>query len=141
MIRLSISIKGDIDGLAGEVRERIDSGFDSMLSALHASARRTAPVRTGRLRDSIRSFVSGRLSGGVSYGAPYASFLLSGTGIYGPRGRMIVIRPRKKQALHWRGAADPVKVVRQKGIRPMDFLKKAVREAGLKKAFHKGFDK
>jgi hypothetical protein len=97
------------------------------VSAVEADAKRRAPLRTGRLRDSIRAYLAGTGRGVIEATAPYANYLHEGTGIYGPSGRPIVIEPRAKRALHWPGAAHPVRRVRQRGIRPRDFLRLAVR--------------
>ncbi len=141
MIELDISIKGDISGLAQSVEGRIADGFQSVLEAMHERARGLAPVRTGRLRDSIATYISGRLKGGLRYGAPYTKHLHHGTGLYGPSGRMIVIRPRNKKALFWPGAAHPVSIVRQKGIKPMDFVRRVPDPVLVREAFIKGFNK
>jgi hypothetical protein len=95
--------------------------------ALEAEARRRAPVRTGRLRNSMRAHLAGAGRGVLEATAPYAKHLHGGTGIYGPSGTPIVIEPRGRRALHWPGAAHPVRRVRQRGIRPRDFLRQAVR--------------
>lgn len=141
MIRLSTNISGEIEDMEERTRERINSGFSSMVSELRESAKRTAPVRTGRLRDSICSYVSGRLSGGVTYAAPYASFLVHGTGTFGPSRRATVIRQGREKALRFCGASDRKRVIGQKGIRPMDLSGKAVRKAALVRAFMRGFMK
>ncbi len=143
MIRLGISASGDPAGVIGDARERLAKGFGAMVEALGKSARKTAPVRTGALRDSVSVLSAGTegdLTGKVAYGAPYASFLHEGTGIYGPTGKMITIRPKNKKALFWPGASHPVGVVRQKGIRPQGFVQRAIREAGLARAFDEAFN-
>ena len=140
MIRLSISASGDPAGVIGDARQRLAKGFGAMVEALGKSAQQTAPVRTGALRDSVSVAYGGPLTGKVAYGAPYASFLHEGTGIYGPRGQMIIIRPKNKKALFWPGASHPVGVVRQKGIRPQGFVQRAIREAGLARAFDDAFN-
>ncbi len=140
MIRMSISTSGDPIGVLSDSRHRLGQGFKAIVEALGKSAQKTAPVRTGALRDSVSATDAGELSGDVTYGAPYASFLHEGTGIYGPRGKIIVIRPKNKKALFWRGASHPVAVVRQKGIRPQGFVKKAINEAGLAQAFDEAFN-
>ena len=142
MISLSISASGDPVAVIGDARGRTQKGFRAAVEALVKSAQQTAPVRTGALRDSVSASdatAEGGLSAKVTYGAPYASFLHEGTGIYGPRGKPIIIRPKKKKALFWPGAAHPVSVVRQKGIRPQGFVLKAIREARLARAFDDAF--
>ena len=140
MISMSISTSGDPLGVLSDSRDRLGEGFRAIVDALGKSARKTAPVRTGALRDSVSATQGDPLTGKVVYGAPYASFLHEGTGIYGPSGKMITIRPKNKKALFWRGASHPVSVVRQKGIRPQGFIKKAINEAGLARAFDEAFN-
>ena len=140
MISMNISASGDLIGVIADSRDRLGEGFKAIVEALGKSARKTAPVRTGALRDSVSATDAGELSGDVTYGAPYASFLHEGTGIYGPRGKIIVIRPKNKKALFWRGASHPVSVVRQKGIRPQGFVTKAIREAMVTRAFDEAFN-
>ena len=138
MIRIEADVRGSIKGLAAEAQRRVESGFAAVVAALETRAKGLAPVRTGRLRDSIHAYISGRLAGGIGYGVPYASFLHHGTGIYGPKGRMIVIEPRKKKALFWPGAAHPVRRVMQKGIRPRDFIRNVPDTALIRRAFEQG---
>jgi hypothetical protein len=52
---------------------------------------------------------------------------------------MIVIRPKNKKALFWRGARHPVKLVRQRGIKPRRLAQRAIQKADLKRAFESGF--
>ena len=141
MIRIAISLNGDPAGLLGAARRRMPDGFRAMVGALAESAQKTAPVRTGKLRDSVSRATEGAFRGRVVYGAPYASFLHEGTGLYGPRGKIIVIRPKKGKALFWPGAAHPVRVVRQKGIKPRDFVRRAIGEALLARSFEDAFNR
>ncbi len=140
MIRIAINSKGDPAGVLGAARKRMRDGFRAMVEALAESAKKTSPVRTGKLRDSVGHSSGTAFSGSVVYGAPYASFLHEGTGLYGPHGKIIVIRPKKGKALFWPGAAHPVSVVRQKGIRPRDFVWRAIREARLAESFDGAFN-
>lgn len=86
----------------------------------------TAPrVRTGRYRASI-SWRLGRDARGlyaeVGSKVPYALALERGT-----PARVIV--PRRKKALHWQGAAHPVKRVRHPGTRAYHVLERALEAA------------
>lgn len=121
MIGIQVSTSG-MTGLAPLLQTRIKAAFKSATSSALASARQSAPRRTGRLASSITLSRSGELDAEISYRATYASYLHEGTGIYGPRGRMIVILPRRKRALWWPGAKHPVGRVVQSGIRPRDFV-------------------
>ena len=141
MISLSIRTSGDIAGLGVEMDRRMDAGFSTMLRELERRARMSVPVRTGSLRDSIAGYLRGRFRGSLVFGAPHASFVLEGTGIYGPRGRAFEVSAKDGKALHWPGASHPVKNATIRGVRPNDFITRAIRHALLEEAFEKGFDK
>lgn len=72
--------------------------------ALEFEAKKRAPVNFGRLKSSITHRVEG-VGGGVSAltgtNVQYAAFQEFGTGIYGPRRRMI--RPVRAKILRWKG--------------------------------------
>lgn len=75
------------------------------------AAKRMAPVRSGQLRASIGSITSvdpARVTGRVFISADYAMFVLRGTGIYGPTGR--VITPKRARVLRFEsgGAHGPL---------------------------------
>lgn len=86
----------------------------------------TAPrVRTGRLRSSISLNVgkdSRSLYADIGSKVPYARYIEEGTP---PR----IIRPKRKKALAWPGAAHPVKRVRHPGTRAYRFLRRALKAA------------
>ncbi|MDT0473007.1 HK97 gp10 family phage protein [Streptomyces sp. DSM 41014] len=85
-------------------------------------ARRRAPVDTGRLRSSIVSRAEG---GGRDLGyvigsnVNYAAAVEYGTAPH-------VIKPTKKKALYWPGAAHPVAQVNHPGTRAQPFLRPAI---------------
>lgn len=96
-------------------------------------------VDTGRLRASINTqayTVNGKPVVGVGTNVEYAVYVHDGTGLYGPRGQMIV--PVSKQVLRWktrgRGQAAKRKAgtggytfsMRSSGMRPNPFLKNAL---------------
>jgi hypothetical protein len=139
MMRLVLHTDNVLRGLAGEARGRIGEGLEGSLSAVEARARLSAPVRTGRLKDSIAAYLTGAEKGVLRAGAPYASFLHEGTGLYGPRGKAYVVTHRRKKALMWKGAAHPVKRVLIRGIRPRDFLRSALAGEVIREGFEKGF--
>jgi hypothetical protein len=138
MIRISASVTG-VEDIRPEVDRKEASGFSGLLDAVRAKARELAPKKTGSLRDSIEAYLAGELQGVLESGAHYSSYLIGGTGIYGPRGREISISPVNRDALFWPGAKHPVKRVVIKGIKPGDFLTRAIEEADLQDAFDKGF--
>jgi hypothetical protein len=80
-------------------------------------------VDTGRYRSSI-SWRLGEdalgLYAEIGSAVPYAGYIEQGT-------RPHVIRPRQKQALFWKGADHPVRLVHHPGTRPYHVLKRALR--------------
>lgn len=78
----------------------------------------------GQLHDSIEDHVLSDTEAVVGTNLYYARWVHDGTGLYGPLKRKIV--PRTKKALHWKGAAHPVKSV--KGMKPRPFLAQAAEE-------------
>ena len=71
-------------------------------------------VDSGRLRNSV-GYLAGHDRVEVGTGVVYASFHQFGTGPY-------TIRPRRKKALYWPGAAHPVKQVNHPGLPARPFL-------------------
>lgn len=93
---------------------------------VHAAAVAGCPVRTGRLRSSIRWRIvveGGRIAGIVSTDMDYARWVHDGTSAH-------KIRPRTKKALWWRGAYHPVRgEVNHPGTRARPFLTDALKAA------------
>lgn len=145
MIGIKFDISPGLDALAAALRAEaqrgMDAGFEGALQGAGEKARELAPGRTGRLREAISAFVTGRLTGALVSRAPYSSFLHEGTGIYGAHGERIVIEPRVKQALWWPGARNPVKKVETRGVRPMPFLRQAISDTLIRAAFDEGFER
>lgn len=76
--------------------------------------------RLGHARQGIHSGVDAgenELTLYLAHGMSYGTFLETGTGIHGPEGRPIIIRPKNKKALFWDGADHPVKKVTNPGIK------------------------
>lgn len=93
---------------------------------VHAAAVAGCPVRTGRLRSSIRwriAVQNGRMAGIVSTDMDYAKFVHDGTKAH-------KIRPVNKKALWWTGAYHPVRgEVNHPGTRARPFLTDALKAA------------
>jgi HK97 gp10 family phage protein len=93
-----------------------------------------APVRTGRLRSSIRAEPPRILSlrGSVKVGSDleYAAFVNDGT-------RPHQIRPRNRQVLRFQVGGRTVfaKVVNHPGTRPRPFLDRALREVAAQRGY------
>lgn len=88
-------------------------------TVLTAAAKREAPVATGRLRRSIAYQVAGDARYVVAPNTDYAVLVHEGS-------RPHIIRPNRKTALFWKGAAHPVKVVNHPGNRANRFMTRAV---------------
>ncbi|MEV7770581.1 hypothetical protein [Kitasatospora sp. NPDC086791] len=91
--------------------------------AIAADAARYCPQHTGALAASIEHHMEGQdlivsATGGAE-GRTYAAYVELGTGPH-------IIRPNGKQALHWEGAAHPVREVHHPGTRPRPFLRPAL---------------
>jgi hypothetical protein len=92
-----------------------------------AAAQQGCPKRTYRLARSIRGRIEYRrgVTAVVEATAPYARYVHNGTGLYGPRRRMIVAAPGKV----FRFVAQDGRVVftrRIRGSRPQPFLTDAL---------------
>lgn len=129
---LNIKINSEVlRHLKDKAQGEIDKGmlrFITYAEGLAVKNSPVAPIGGGNLRASITSGVEG----GVAYlkaTAPYAVFVHEGTGIFGPKGKVIIIKPRFKKALFWAGALHPVKKVVIKGMRPRPFFREAIEEA------------
>jgi hypothetical protein len=141
---IRIEIDENVTSLSAEVRRRLLAGFVNALDTAERTARESAPRRTGRLSHGIHAFLDGggggRLAGALVSRAPYSSYLHFGTGVYGPRKRPYTVVPKRKKALFWPGARHPVKGATIRGMKPGDFLREAVRESLIRRAFDEGFE-
>jgi hypothetical protein len=114
---------------AGVRRQIVLTLANAHVKAVEDEAKANAPSESGQLRASISAYFAGRNLGVLEATAPHAKYLHEGTGIYGPKRRPIVIEPKGKKALNWPGAKHPVKRVRQRGIKPSDFLRMAMAQS------------
>jgi HK97 gp10 family phage protein len=95
-------------------------------------ARAKAPQRTGQLVNSIQrepvegSFTAGTLGVTIGAGAPYATFVEFGTGIFGPKKARIY--PTTKKALSWEGPEGRITVRSTKGMPAKPYLVPAIEE-------------
>jgi HK97 gp10 family phage protein len=98
-------------------------------------ARQYVPVRTGKLRSSISSYVDGSgMTGVVEANTPYALFVELGTGTRGEMGgQMITIKPKNPNGLlSWTGADGRkhfAKVVHSPGMKSHPYLRPALTSA------------
>lgn len=128
LVRLARKLKGDVQGARR-------AGMISLTAEVEARARRNAPVRTANLANTGTSTVNSDGSQGlVSFTAPYAGYVHEGTGLFGPRKKMIV--PTEKKALYWPGAAHPIRAVR--GMKGRPYLMKAAEDSDMAELFTEG---
>ncbi len=85
---IEVRVERAVEGLgraAEEVLDEVDGLLGRVAGAVAAKARDYAPVRTGRLRESIESKRAGRLRYLVRASAPYAGYVEFGTSRTPPR--------------------------------------------------------
>ena len=78
------SFAEDLRAASSQTRKAVGQVVRATTQATEDGARRRAPVRTGRLRDSVRSRVRG-LSGRVEATAPHAPLVEYGTAFMDPQ--------------------------------------------------------
>jgi len=100
----------------GIVRTQITKAIALSVALVNRQAKQEAPVKTGRLRAGIRSKIS-PFQGMVESTVNYGIFIHEGTSAH-------IIRPVKKKALYWKGAAHPVKSVQHPGTKANPFMKR-----------------
>jgi hypothetical protein len=105
-------------------RVHVDAAISDWLEhtigdAILGDARNYVHKRSGRLRDSLRAEVQGKVLRVGSLDCNYASDVELGTAAH-------VILPRNKKALHWPGADHPVARVNHPGTPPMPYLRPAL---------------
>jgi hypothetical protein len=109
----------------------VDKAVREPLEQTAAIATGTAPVDTGFLRNnrSIDIDVSGtHAKGTLTYHAPYAIFVLKGTGVHGPTGTPI--RPKTSQYMVFRGRDGRLVYAKEtQGQSAQPFLQNAFRAA------------
>ena len=126
MVAINITIEDH--GLSGSLKSKaaaIPIQERKLLSDLTFIAERwvknSAPVKTGKLRNSVKGQVQGKVgmvfvpTGSVKY----FDFVIDGT-------RPHDIVPKNRQALYWPGARHPVKSVRHPGTKANPFFDKAI---------------
>jgi hypothetical protein len=102
----------------GIVSKQIQRAISLSVALVNREAKIEAPVRTGRLRSGIRSKIS-PFKGTVESTVVYGVYVHEGTSAH-------IIKPVKKKALYWKGAAHPVKSVQHPGTRANPFMKRGV---------------
>lgn len=100
------------------IGKEINQGIATSIIELERKARQEAPVDTGNLRSKHRTKLDPlRMRGELLNVAKYATAVHEGT-------RARVIRPKKKKALSWKGAAHPVKKINHPGTQANPWLER-----------------
>jgi HK97 gp10 family phage protein len=122
----------DLAAISEKSPEEITGNIFNVLGMeIMGNARAKAPVRTGRLRDSIDYKISGNQLI-IGPHVPYAPYMEFGTGSRGEfGGSEYIIRPRTKPYLKFKinGKWISTKEVHHPGISPRPFMRPAVEEA------------
>jgi len=91
------------------------------------------PVKSGQMKREWDIEKTGEYSWRIYNPTSYAVFLEYGTGIYGPKHKMIT--PVNKKALRWFVGNKPFFARQVKGIKPLLLINKALMSTDLKKNF------
>lgn len=105
-------------------RAHVDAAINNWLDhvighAILSDARDFVPKRSGRLHDSLRAEVQGKVLRVGSLDVNYATDVEMGTAPH-------VILPRNKKALYWPDAAHPVARVNHPGTAAQPYLRVAL---------------
>ena len=104
----------------------VDRALDLGQMELLGNLERNSPVDDTNLQNSWFPLGRSRLERLVRSSAKYAKFVNDGTGIYGPRGKLITPKTKKALAFEYKGAMVVVKSV--KGIKPRRYVEKSINE-------------
>jgi hypothetical protein len=126
----------DLEKLAAKFRinrhDEIAAGVDKATKITAKHIRREAPVKTGKLRKSIRVHRVGKGQAGLrreiseNVDPPYGLFQRQGV----PARKINPILPVRKKALFWPGARHPVRAVyNHPGIKPNDYWLRGLQSA------------
>lgn len=99
--------------------------FARRVLAVHGKARTLCPVKTGRLRSSIRWSIATEPKGLVGVVGSDVNYVIW---VHEPT-KAHVIKPKTKKALFWKGAEHPVRGVNHPGTRGKPFLTDALKAA------------
>ncbi|MFI5687899.1 hypothetical protein [Streptomyces sp. NPDC051636] len=112
-MRIDPSSRAHVDAAIGDWLEHV-IGRDIL-----TDARNLVPKRSGRLAESLRAEVQGKVLRVGSLDCNYAVDVEMGTGPH-------VILPRNKKALSWPDADHPVARVNHPGTKPSPYLRPAL---------------
>ena len=100
---------------AGIIKDELDNYGDILLK----TTREVIPVKTGKLRDSLKKVKVGQLSYGVKEGESYGAILREGSPPH-------TISIKEKKALSWSGIRHPVRKVNHPGFKARPYPKEAI---------------
>jgi len=120
--------------LAQEARGAINLAIKYMAEEVWGNIKKEAPVDHGRLAGSFELQRMGELQWKIFTNVEYALAVQTGSGIHGPEGKLIEIRPKNKKALFWPGAQHPVKKVLHPGQKPNPYATRAMDKASTRTA-------
>ncbi|WP_418775900.1 HK97 gp10 family phage protein [Intestinibacter bartlettii] len=105
------------------VENEVSNLVKSTLYGIETDAKRNCSVDTGRLRGSITTNITGKMSGECGTNVEYAEDVEYGT-------RPHTIRPKDKQALHWKEGNTDIfaKEVHHPGTKAKPFFEPAVKK-------------
>lgn len=103
--------------------------FFYMVTEVWGGLREEPPIDHGKLRGEWHLSKRGAFDYKLASGTEYAPHVAFGTGIYGPKRKPIVIRPKVKKCLSfmWKGMRIAVKKVTIKGQKPNPFHERAMK--------------
>ena len=115
-------------------KKQIGKAIALSVALVNRNAKLEAPVKSGILRAGIHSKIS-PFNGKVESTTSYGIFVHEGTSPH-------IIRPVKKKALYWKGAAHPVKLVHHPGTKANPFMKRGAErsEVGVQGLFSKAIN-
>jgi len=122
-VEIKIQIEAEELFDSKEIENEVSNLVKSTLYGIETDAKRNCPVDTGRLRGSITTNITGKMSGECGTNVEYAEDVEYGT-------RPHVIKPKNKQALHWKEGNTDIfaKEVHHPGTKAQPFFEPAVKK-------------
>lgn len=123
--KVTLTIDKDIAQLTQKAVKRT---VDLTVTELRGNLQKNSPVNHGKMQSGwlIAGNSVGELNQKIYSSAVYTKYVNDGTGIYGPRGRLI--RPKTKKALAFQYKGKKVVVPYVKGIKPRKFVEKSIQQ-------------
>lgn len=116
---VSIKSKANLDMEPEKAESRLKKAMESTVRSGETMAAQKAPVKSGRLKNSLDTRKIDDSTWAIVSPVKYSSAVEFGTE---PR----VITPDDAEALYWPGAEHPVKKVQHPGTEPQPFMRPAL---------------